>query len=166
MITENDLEQVRLNKSDMSRHVDRIYQASKGAKRIVEIGVEKGNSTRILLKVIQETGGELFSIDIADCSSAIPACKAQGWTFKKVDSAIWECPWESIDILFIDGDDFRAHKDFSRYEKFIKAGGKIIMHDSLWRPISDFVDNLDREKFEVVKYDDCFGLSIITKKYY
>ena len=166
MITDLDMEQLRTNKSDMAGHIDRIYQAAKGAKKIVEIGVCRGVSTRVFLRVVQETGGELISVDIMDCATVIPACKREGWIFNKANSRDWKCPWTSIDILFIDGDDFIAHKDFARYEKFVRVGGKIIMHDSLWKPISDFVDSLQGDKFDVVKYDDCFGLSVVTKKYY
>lgn len=166
MLTDEDIAQLKYKKSDMQLHIKRIYEAAKGAKQIVEIGVKAGNSTKVLLKVVQENSGRMFSIDIRPYFDAIPPDKNEGWTFQVISSRDWVCPWDHIDVLFIDGDDYIAHKDFKRFEPFVRLGGKIMMHDSLWWPISDFVDNLDREKYTVVKYDDCYGLSIITKKYY
>lgn len=107
---------------------------------ILEIGVARANSTKRILDALDkrtQTGrrgtGHLYSIDIDSlCARRVPEQLRKYWTFICGDSK--EIPWDKeIDILFIDGDHSyeMAKSDFERFEKFLKPGGLIFMHDVL-----------------------------------
>ena len=52
---------------------------------ILELGVNKGGSTANFLKYINDNGGELYSIDINDCSNII-----NDELFKNVKTSNWK----------------------------------------------------------------------------
>ena len=97
------------------------------ARNIVEIGVQRGISTRILLHAVGKTKGFLTSMDID------PACQAVSsddrWTFiagRSQDTA----PIPS-DFLFVDGDhSYQAVcSDMSRHGRAVKDGGIVVLDD-------------------------------------
>ena len=73
---------------------------------ILELGVNRGRSTKIFFDHINNKGGQLFSIDIRDCSNAITSSK---WNFFQcndldVNLILKKFPVieKGIDLLFID----------------------------------------------------------------
>ena len=74
---------------------------------IVELGVDKGQSTRVFLNAIDnKTNARLISIDIKDCKDAV---KSSNWEFVQQDSVEIESLLlkkpiikDGIDILYID----------------------------------------------------------------
>jgi len=120
---------------------------------ILEIGVCRGSSTRILLKGINERiqeglgSGHLWSIDKDDRENVVKNLELKKiWTFmlgysslmpEKPNYPVSRVEWDKkIDILFIDGDhSYNGVKaDYQRYEPFVKDGGLILMHDiTYWR---------------------------------
>ena len=73
---------------------------------ILELGVNRGRSTKRFLDHINFNGGKLFSIDIKDCSQAI---ENKNWNFFQcndlhTDKILEKFPdlKNGIDVLFID----------------------------------------------------------------
>jgi predicted O-methyltransferase YrrM len=74
---------------------------------IVELGVDKGHSTRVFLNSIDDKpDATLISVDIRDCSGAV---ECDNWNFLQADSADWNTIINSfpiikngIDILYVD----------------------------------------------------------------
>ena len=102
-----------LNKTDESRFVAqqllRLHKEAelKKCPLIVELGVDRGQSTKIFLNAIDDKeGAKLISLDIKDCSKAAESSK---WEFVKQDSADIEKLLlthpdikKGIDILYVD----------------------------------------------------------------
>ena len=166
-----NLEKLKELPSDIKSHIDHLYQVAKGKKKIIEIGVRKGISTKALLAGIMEGNGKLLSRDEANYYEVIEEAFRPQWTFVQGKSQEVMLPeeWHSgIDILFIDGNHKIADKDFLKFEKYVRHGGKILLHDINMEldsgiPICEFVKSLDMEKYKVAFYGGSFGLVEITK---
>ncbi len=103
---------------------------------IVELGVDKGQSTRIFLNAISEKkNSSLISIDIKDCKDAV---KSDNWEFVQQDSInidllLSKKPIlkKGIDILYIDSLHTESHvlKEIYGYFEYIKPNGVIYFDD-------------------------------------
>ena len=124
---------------------------------ILELGVQKGNSTKMFINICEKNDGHLTSIDIDDCSKVI---KNPRWTFihssddnfKYVDKYLKF----NFDVLFIDSlhEPNHVRKVFYHYFKFLKLNGIIIIDDVVWLPYvkggekdNDFVERINRLTF-------------------
>lgn len=103
---------------------------------IGEIGMRGGTSTLAFLLAAVETGGHVWSMDIAPCTSALEMFADLGLsdrhTFLKGDSQNELCFPEPLDILFIDGDHRYAgvKADYERHADSVKDGGIVMFHDT------------------------------------
>ena len=103
---------------------------------IVELGVDKGQSTRVFLNAISDkNNSRLISIDIKDCKDAV---RSENWEFIKQDSIDIETLLSKkpilkngIDILYIDSLHTQAHvsKEIYAYFEYIKPNGVIYFDD-------------------------------------
>ena len=103
---------------------------------IVELGVDKGQSTRIFLNAINDkSNARLISIDIRDCKQAI---KSSNWEFVQqdsidVESLLLKKPIikDGIDILYVDSLHTQSHvlKEVYSYFEYIKPNGVIYFDD-------------------------------------
>ena len=103
---------------------------------IVELGVDKGQSTRVFLNAISEkSNARLISIDIKDCKDAV---KSKNWEFVQQDSADIELLLSKkpiikngIDILYIDSLHTQSHvqKEVYGYFELMKPNGVIYFDD-------------------------------------
>ena len=103
---------------------------------IVELGVDKGQSTRVFLNAISEkSNSKLISIDIRDCSGAI---ESDEWEFVQqnsidIDSLLSKKPIlkNGIDILYVDSLHTEAHvlKEIYGFFEYIKPDGVIYFDD-------------------------------------
>jgi predicted O-methyltransferase YrrM len=103
--------------------------------RILEFGVENGNSTKYFLNNIK--GGKLISVDTTDCSNLF---KNKQWiflncrddNFKMVNSYLRY----KLNIIFIDTTHTANHveKIFYLYFKKLKINGFILIDDISWLP--------------------------------
>jgi predicted O-methyltransferase YrrM len=103
---------------------------------IVELGVDKGQSTRVFLNAISEKkNSKLISVDIKDCSNA--AVSSQ-WIFVQqnsvdIKSLIQKQPIikNGIDILYIDSLHTESHvlNEVNNYFEYIKPSGVIYFDD-------------------------------------
>ena len=103
---------------------------------ILEFGVNRGRSSQRFLNHILKSGGDIFSIDIKDCSHVISSEK---WNFFQCDDS--DCKKiinrfpklsEGIDLLFIDSyhDPFHVKKLLERWFVYVKKDGYIYFDDT------------------------------------
>tara|TARA_B110000037_G_C16975203_1_gene446724 strand:+ start:125 stop:757 length:633 start_codon:yes stop_codon:yes gene_type:complete len=144
---------------------------------ILEFGVNRGRSSQRFLNHVEEFGGDIFSIDIKDCSNVITSKK---WNFfqcndtdhKKIINKFPKLN-NGIDLLFIDSYHHPSHvkRLLEKWYIFIKKDGYIYFDDTesyLYRIkknnilsiINDATSNVVKD-FYYSNYDD-----LIYTKYY
>ncbi len=112
-------------------------EASKRDRPIIlELGVDKGQSTRVFLNAINDKNyAKLISIDIKDCKEAV---KSENWDFIQqdsidIDSLLKKKPIlkDGIDILYVDSLHTQSHvlKEVYTYFEYIKPNGVIYFDD-------------------------------------
>jgi len=114
---------------------------------ILELGVEKGRSTKKFLEICKKNQGTLYSIDIDDCSNVT---NDQNWKFYQTrddnfDFVKSKIPKE-IDVVFIDTLHEADHveKIVYAYYDLIKVNGYLFIDDISHLP---YVKNSPRENF-------------------
>lgn len=105
--------------------------------KIIEFGVRFGASTKLFIEICEKKNGELFSVDIDDCSNVSNSTK---WKFIKsrddnfnyLDKIL---PSE-VDLIYLDSFHNADHieKIFYHYYKNLKIGGFFIFDDISWLP--------------------------------
>ena len=113
---------------------------------ILELGVQKGNSTKMFLDICNKNDGYLTSIDIKDCSSV---SMDKRWkfifssddNFEYIDQHITN---KNYNILFIDSYHEPSHvrKVFYHYFYYLKKNALIFIDDVMWLP---YVENCIRD---------------------
>ena len=125
---------------------------------ILELGVQKGNSTKMFLDLCEKNDGFLTSIYIEDCSNV---SNSQKWKFIQSSDDnfdyINQFIKKDLDIIFIDSlhEPNHVKKVFYNYFQFLKINGLIIIDDVSWLPFvesgvnnNDFVERINRLTFE------------------
>ncbi len=114
---------------------------------ILELGVQNGRSTKKFLDICKKNNGELFSIDIDDCSNVT---KDKNWHFFQTRDDNFEyikskIP-KKIDILFIDTLHEANHvkKLIYEYYPLIKKNGFIFIDDVSHLP---YLESKERNNF-------------------
>lgn len=155
-------------------------------KKVLEIGVQRGQSTKSMLMAIGENGfgklvsvdhktrGDILDYDYADLKPYWTCLKGSSHdprTLQAVKDQLEE--GELFDMAFIDGD----HKydgvkqDWEDYTQLVKPGGVIILHDiinknegvkDLWKEITweKFALDWGRARQHVIP-----GLGLVKKPY-
>ena len=126
---------------------------------IVELGVDKGQSTKVFLNAISgKPNSKLISIDIYDCKDAI---KSNTWEFVQQDSAdidslLIKKPIlkNGIDLLYIDSKHTHQHvlKEVYGFFKYIKKNGII------------YFDDVDSDPYMKGQRKDSFSIEIANRK--
>tara|TARA_B100000941_G_C28398430_1_gene496704 strand:+ start:87 stop:731 length:645 start_codon:yes stop_codon:yes gene_type:complete len=145
--------------------------------RILELGVNRGRSTKRFFDHIEKNGGELYSIDIKDCSKALENIN---WNFFQsndldIEKILLKFPKlkNGIDILFIDSYHDPSHVKMllNIWFFYVKKNGYIFLDDtesylyrlkkkSILSIINDAI-NLEIKKFYHQNYNQ-----LIYIKYY
>jgi len=126
---------------------------------ILELGVRKGNSTKMFLDVCERNDGHLTSIDIEDCSKV---ANNKRWNFIHSSDSNFDFVNKFIsnskfDVLYIDSlhEPNHIRKVFYHYFNFLKLNGIIFLDDVVWLPYTknavrdnDFVERINRLTFE------------------
>ena len=132
---------------------------------IVELGVDKGQSTRVFLNAISDKiNAKLISVDIKDCKDAV---KSNDWEFVQQDSVdikslLLKKPIikKGIDVLYIDSLHTQSHvlKEVYSFFEYIKPNGLIYFDDidsgpymSKQRKDSVSTEIANREIFELLE---------------
>lgn len=114
------------------------YAKLSNAQRILELGVGKfGISTWLLLKVCDETGGRLTSVDInPSCGNFYSGNKE--WTFVAGDSLYVDING-SYDIVMIDTSHTyeQTKGELEKYVPMLRKNGLLYMHDTNLSPVMD-----------------------------
>jgi predicted O-methyltransferase YrrM len=103
--------------------------------RIIELGVRGGNSTAALLAGIEQSGGELWSVDINEPGTPAEWGGLPFWHLLVADDtseqAVAFCPGD-VDVLFIDTSHFYPHtlQELRLYVPKVKPGGVVLLHDT------------------------------------
>ena len=156
-----------LNKTDESRFVAqqllRLHKEAelKKCPLIVELGVDRGQSTKIFLNAIDDKeGAKLISLDIKDCSKAAESSK---WEFVKQDSADIEKLLlthpdikKGIDILYVDSLHTASHvkKEIYNFFEYLNKDAFI------------FFDDIDSSPYMVGQRKDSASTEIANRKIY
>ena len=126
---------------------------------ILELGVRRGNSTKMFLDVCERNDGYLTSIDIEDCSKVV---NNKRWNFIHSSDSNFDYVNKFInnskfDVLYIDSlhEPNHIRKVFYHYFNFLKLNGIIFLDDVVWLPYTknavrdnDFVERINRLTFE------------------
>ena len=105
--------------------------------KILEFGVQRGYSTKRFIDLINKKGGELYSIDIDDCSNI---SRNKKWTFiqSRDDNfkLIKKKIPKKVDVIFLDSLHEADHvqKMIYYYYKFLNKGGYFFIDDICWLP--------------------------------
>jgi len=114
---------------------------------ILELGVQKGRSTKKFLEICETNKGKLFSVDIDDCSNV---SNNKNWEFYQTRDDNFEfikskIP-KKIDVLFIDSLHEANHVErlIKNYYSLIKSDGYIFIDDISHLP---YLTNKNRNNF-------------------
>ena len=156
---------------ETSPYILTMYEFVRNTKpeTIFEIGTRNGISTQALLSALADNRkGKLYSVDIKDCMPRVGLWMtdelAKYWEFHRANSIEFHKTWnKEIDILLIDGDHSyeMCKADFENYEKFVRKGGYIFMHDTIhWEGVRRFFPEIKYPKINLTWSD---GMGIIQK---
>tara|TARA_B100001758_G_C18234105_1_gene516966 strand:- start:15 stop:647 length:633 start_codon:yes stop_codon:yes gene_type:complete len=115
--------------------------------KILELGVQKGRSTKKFLELCNKNNGQLFSVDLDDCSNV---SNDKRWKFFQTRDDNFEfiksqIP-SKIDVLFIDTlhEAHHVKKLFFEYYSLLNNNGYIFIDDISHLP---YLKNKDRNNF-------------------
>jgi len=125
----------------LNEHLETLFLESLTLKPrlIVELGVAKGESTRVFAQVAKLCGAKLVGVDINDCSRALDW---EEWSFIHKDDLAFAPEFEAwcrerqiepvIDVLFIDTSHYFDHtlEEIRAYFPFLAAHAKVFFHDT------------------------------------
>lgn len=129
---------------------------------IVELGVDKGLSTRAFLSAINEkSDSKLTSIDITDCSNV---CNSSKWNFIQsnsidINKVLDNSPDiinRGIDILYIDSlhNIDHVHKELFLYNNYLNKNSTV------------FFDDVDTQPYMINQRKDSIGIEIGNRNIY
>lgn len=120
--------------------------ASRHAPVIIEAGVRSGMSTRAFLLGARQTGGLVWSVDLAPATVPDVIRGHPQWRFLQADDLSSQAQaWlpAACDVLFLDAHDdnwtidrLRNHvlSELQTYVPRVRPGGLVLLHDTQWQP--------------------------------
>lgn len=120
-----------------ARQLMSIYNSARQYSNgvFLELGTDRGQATRMLLKACEETNSKLISVDIRDCSKILVD---PNWQFVKSDSTDSEYIFKvapiltrGIDLLYVDSLHTALHvsKEIDAYFEHLNKNSKIFFDD-------------------------------------
>lgn len=114
-----------------------LHEAAKSKDDVtfLELGTDRGQSTKVILNALHRTNGKLVSVDVRDCSNA---GSGENWVFVQSDSTDGEfifskAPFlkDGIDFIYVDSKHTPEHvrREVYTYFKFVRKGGRIFFDD-------------------------------------
>lgn len=137
----NDIKRRSLKRTAMNEHLETLFVESLTLipRLIVELGVAKGESARVLAQVARLCGAKLVSVDLVDCSRALDW---EEWLFVQKDDVAFAQEFEAwcrerqiepvIDVLFIDTSHYFDHtlQEIRGYFPLLADHAKVFFHDT------------------------------------
>ena len=184
------LSKVRHGTGNSDKHLLTMFAlaVSINAKRILELGVRKGNTTLPFLLAAKETGGMVYSVDLDPTVFSCPNDLKIYWDFFQSDAIQWlkDRSDAKYDLIYIDDWHSYAHvkQELEMLESMISPSGLILLHDLMYSNAQpDYRSNLtpsdpqwadggpyravaelDPEKWEWSTIPINHGLTILRKK--
>ncbi len=127
-------------RSDVQEYLPFLYEQARSRPgcRVLELGTRRGNSTLAFLAGADESGGHVWSADIADCArdrlGMLPWARCPRWTFTRGDdmhpAVRAKLPAEA-DVLFVDTSHEYEHTlaECRAYVPRVAPGGVALFHD-------------------------------------
>jgi predicted O-methyltransferase YrrM len=181
--------------TNVNKHLLRLYELVKTLpkdKVVVELGVNRGETTIALLAAVNDTGGHLYSNDVQNCNDLGENLEDYrdglqkynpNWTFLLGDDLVIGKEWRMpIDFLYID----TVHsyeqtiQELRIWGKWLKPNAIIALHDTdpnnvhpNWNGISyaeggvlkaiyEYMEE-NRGMFSFINYPECYGLGVLSK---
>lgn len=175
--------------SDTDGHMLTLFSLvlSLKARRVLELGVRDGNTTRPLLKAAALTGGTLTSVDVRRTSGASSLEGSPGWRYVISDSLAFLrglSPMERFDLVFVDDwhDGLHVAEELRLLERHVTRSSLVLLHDTMcWHTVPEYnlhkggsgefgnggpfaaVLGLDKSKWEYSTIPACHGLTILRR---
>lgn len=164
--------------TDIHEHLFTLYNLviELQAKKVLELGVNTGESTIALLEAVAATDGKLISVDINDLPNTRAMLEGYGlagrWDFRIMDDLKFGAEWpqdQKFDLIFIDTSHKYEHtkKEIELFEPLLRPGGVMVFHDTVafyggvQRPINQFRNGKKGWAYKNSK--NCNGLGILRK---
>lgn len=163
--------------SDIQLHLPRVVALTQGldAQHVIELGVRSGVSTVAWLYALEQTGGQLTSVDVDE---APDLGDQPHWTFIRgndLDPAVL-ARMRPADIVFIDTIHTYDHTvaELEAYYPLVRPGGRVVLHDTMLRqpegqpegppyPVRTAVEGFCRlHNLAWEEHRECWGLAVIT----
>lgn len=137
----NDLKQHSRKRTAINEHLETLFWESLALKPrlIVELGVARGESSRVFAQVARISGARLVSVDLNDCSRSLDW---EEWFFIHQDDLEFAPQFPAwcrereidptIDVLFIDTSHYFDHtlEEMRAYFPFLADHAKVFFHDT------------------------------------
>lgn len=166
---------------DMFREVPLLYGAviHLKARKILDLGVLHGLSTRAFLIGCIETDGHVWSVDLKECPIARQHIAAWGledrWTFTVMDSLSYVKTWKEglVDICLIDTSHTfeQTLAELEAYTPLVRSEGRIFIHDTIpAHPGIKVMDALQKflgdhpGEYDFYNFKTKYGLGRLIKK--
>jgi len=163
--------------TDIHQHLTMLYGlvVGMGAQKVIELGVNTGESTVAFLEALQVTGGKLFSVDIVPCVQARAMMQGYGltknWAFTMENDLDYVKKWDGgqVDIVFVDTSHEREQtkKEIAAFEPLLRPGGVMVFHDTVTYPTGVFEPILEflsaHQDYKFVNHEHCCGLGLMKK---
>lgn len=164
--------------TDIHQHLLTLYNlvTQLGAKKVLELGVNTGESTIALLEAVAATDGRLTSVDIQDLPNTRPMLEKYGltgrWDFHMMDDLKFGAEWpkdQQFDLIFVDTSHQyeQTKKEIELFEPLLRPGGIMVFHDTVsyydgvQKPINQFLKTHRHWPYE--NKNNCNGLGILRK---
>ena len=123
--------------------------------KVLELGVERGSSTKAFLWYLERTNVKLFSVDIEDCSQV---SNSKNWNFLQSNDLhrdfilehFEEIKKQGVDLIYIDSyhEDRHVHNLLNIWFKYLKKDGAIFIDD-----IDSFPLRKKKDTWNSIVYD-------------
>ena len=141
------------------------YLRKQSNPKILEFGVRQGTSTKKFIEICERNNGNLYSVDIDDCSNI---SNSKRWKFFRCRDDNFEYLdkqlTENFDLIYLDSFHNANHieKIFYHYYPLIKVGGYFVIDDISWLP---YVSDNYRNNFncEINNRESFFKLLTISR---
>ncbi len=133
------------------------FLLDKSNSNILELGVERGSSTKAFVWFAEKVNGKVFSVDIDDCSKVV---ESSHWSFLKSNDLdrdyilknFNEIKEKGVDLIYIDSyhENFHVIKLLNLWFKYLKKDGAIFIDDTDSFPFRESKDTWNSIIYDLI----------------
>ena len=133
------------------------FLLEKNNPNILELGVERGSSTKAFVWFAEKVNGKVFSVDIDDCSKVV---QSSNWKFLKSNDLdrdyilknFNEVKEKGVDLIYIDSyhENFHVIKLLNLWFKYLKKDGAIFIDDTDSFPFREKKDTWNSIVYDLI----------------